>query len=546
MHPPDNEDDDVDVFQDAMDEEPVHVETPPIPCARQFSPDHTETPAACSDRDSSSDDGHTDVEDNLGVDPDVRQESPGPGENSNDQYGRDNVEDEDSDDGDCMDWNNGEDAPISPEEAYLRDAARTPLFRGSRLSLLSTVILLLNCLRMHGAPSILIDELFTLLSNEILPKLNSIPKSEYEASKMLKKLGLKYEMIHVCPNQCIIFRGPLYKDLEACPKCGASRRRRCGKSLVPRRVLRFFPLIPRLIRMFRNPMLAAALTFAALHKSLDGKMRSVADSEIWRFFDTQYPSFAADPRNIRLALATDGINPFSDKRSTYSIWPVLFFNYNVAPWLTMKNFFVLLSVIMPGKKSVKGEQWDMYMEPVLEELRLLWSTGVLIRDASRRYEDSFYYLRACLMFTINDYPAYGIVSGLVTKGYKGCVCCGPNNVCRRSKYLGKNVWDHQHRMFLPENHYLRENENLFRGEKEHRVAPPRMTGAETRRCGEEREEWIRGGGVPGAEGDPVRRHGVKRVSALFSLPYWEVPLIPSYYIKLILLLFTFFILLNIE
>ena len=49
------------------------------------------------------------------------------------------------------------------------------------------------------------------------------------------------------------------------------------------------------------------------------------------------------------------------------------------------------------------------------------------------------------MFTINDYPAHDIVSGQVTKGYKGCACCGPNNICRRSKVLGKNVSDNQHR-----------------------------------------------------------------------------------------------------
>lgn len=71
--PPENEADDVDVFQDAMDEEPAHVETPP----RQFNPHSTKPPAADSDGESSSDEGHTDVEDNLNVDPDVRQESPG-------------------------------------------------------------------------------------------------------------------------------------------------------------------------------------------------------------------------------------------------------------------------------------------------------------------------------------------------------------------------------------------------------------------------------------------------------------------------------------
>ena len=56
-------------------------------------------------------------------------------------------------------------------------------------------------MRMHGAPCVLIDELFTLLSKVILLEVTSLPTSEYEASKMLKKLGLKFEIIDVCPNQ---------------------------------------------------------------------------------------------------------------------------------------------------------------------------------------------------------------------------------------------------------------------------------------------------------------------------------------------------------
>ncbi|KAG0596259.1 hypothetical protein M758_UG237800 [Ceratodon purpureus] len=63
----------------------------------------------------------------------------------------------DSDEDDEPAWMEGEDQPISPEEMYHRDAARTPLFTDSRLSMLSVVILLLNCMRMHGAPSVLID-----------------------------------------------------------------------------------------------------------------------------------------------------------------------------------------------------------------------------------------------------------------------------------------------------------------------------------------------------------------------------------------------------
>jgi hypothetical protein len=37
-----------------------------------------------------------------------------------------------------------------------------------------------------------------------------------------------------------------------------------------------------------------------------------ADGDAWQDFDKEYPEFARDARNIRLGLATDGFNPFSD------------------------------------------------------------------------------------------------------------------------------------------------------------------------------------------------------------------------------------------
>ena len=114
---------------------------------------------------------------------------------------------EESDEEDGPQWANNQAYTMSEEEAFLRDSARTPLFHNARVSSLSAVILLLNSLRMHGLSSVLINEIFSLLSKVILPAVNSLPSSEYEASKMLRKLGLNYNMIDVCPNQCLLYRG---------------------------------------------------------------------------------------------------------------------------------------------------------------------------------------------------------------------------------------------------------------------------------------------------------------------------------------------------
>jgi hypothetical protein len=46
-------------------------------------------------------------------------------------------------------------------------------------------------------------------------------------------------------------------------------------------------------------------------------MNHPADGEAWREFDLEYPKFAEDGITIRLGLATDGFNLFSEKtRST--------------------------------------------------------------------------------------------------------------------------------------------------------------------------------------------------------------------------------------
>jgi hypothetical protein len=34
-------------------------------------------------------------------------------------------------------------------------------------------------------------------------------------------MGVK--KIHACPNHCILFRGDMFKSLDKCPRCGASR-----------------------------------------------------------------------------------------------------------------------------------------------------------------------------------------------------------------------------------------------------------------------------------------------------------------------------------
>lgn len=50
----------------------------------------------------------------------------------------------------------------------------------------------------------------------------------------------------------------------------------------------------------------------------DSILKHLANSEVWKSFDSRYLEFAKEPRNVRLGLAIDGFNPFGIMQNTYS------------------------------------------------------------------------------------------------------------------------------------------------------------------------------------------------------------------------------------
>ncbi len=71
--------------------------------------------------------------------------------------------------------------------------------------MLSTTLLLLNLTIVHGVSNNFMDELFSLLWKELLPKGNKMPATTYEALKIIKVFGLSYDSIHACTNGCVFF-----------------------------------------------------------------------------------------------------------------------------------------------------------------------------------------------------------------------------------------------------------------------------------------------------------------------------------------------------
>ena len=220
------------------------------------------------------------------------------------------------------------------------------------------------------------------------------------------------------------------------------------------------------------------------------------DSPAWKHIEEKWPTFWEESRNLRLGLAMDGINPFGVQSSSWSTWPVCLVNYNLPPWLAIKKGHLLLSLIVPGKYKVKN--MDVYLAPLIEELRTLWD-GIKVKDMSKSSERRSTHVKGILMWTMHDWPGYIECSGLSTSGYNACPPCGPRLDARYSAGLRKTVYQ-GHVRYLPENHALRDG-NLGR-------RPPSPLKASDWKI-----KWQESGNSP--------IPGMKRLSILHQLPYWN-------------------------
>jgi Transposase family tnp2 len=100
----------------------------------------------------------------------------------------------------------------------------------------------------------------------MLPENNSIPDFTYRAKKLLCPLSMKMKRIHVCLNDCI----------------------------------------------FANSKDAHLLQWHMDDRKDDGMLRHPEDFSEWRNINRIFKDFGDEPRNLRLGLCTDGMNPYGE------------------------------------------------------------------------------------------------------------------------------------------------------------------------------------------------------------------------------------------
>ncbi|XP_074283394.1 uncharacterized protein LOC141607944 [Silene latifolia] len=321
---------------------------------------------------------------------------------------------------------------------------------------------------------------------QAFPQVKEFPSSFYEGKKIINDLGLGYEKIHASPSNCMLFWGE-NSDKEECNVCHTSRWKKVigekGKNLAKKgegaKVMRYFPLIPRLERIYASPKTAEDMRWHHKDRVKDGKLRHPAVALAWEQFDSLYPLFASDPRSVS-----------------------------------------------------PGIDIDVYLQPLISELKLLWS-GV---DAFDAFEGEKFKLRAALHSTINDFPAYAMLSGWSTAGYDACPRCTHST---NSGRFGGKICDVGHRNWLAPDHHYRSEANLFDGTIASGCAPKSISGSDVLRQ-QEKIEYTYGKTTKrlkrpnsarevGVSTNMVNDSNCKdnnhnlwnKKSIFFELPYWE-------------------------
>jgi hypothetical protein len=161
-------------------------------------------------------------------------------------------------------------------------------------------------------------------------------------------------------------------------------------------------------RIFLNPKEAALMTWwDDEHKVGDDVIAHPVDGTQWEHFNVKHTVLVEDPRNVRFSLSTNGMNPFNERTSDHSTWPVILTMYNIPTWLCQKRKYLLLTILIQDSKQL-GIDIDVFLEPLMQEMERLWRHGGLMYDAFRK-ED--FICRAMILVTTNDYPMLFALSG---------------------------------------------------------------------------------------------------------------------------------------
>jgi hypothetical protein len=108
-----------------------------------------------------------------------------------------------------------------------------------------------------------------------------------------------------------------------------------------------------------------------------GKLVHPSNGQAWTHFDVVHRDKAPEARNVRVALATDGFNPYRMMVTPYTCWPVFFYPHQPPPGVIFQQQNIFLSlIILEHPENSMG----VFIEPVIDELVHAWEEGVWTYD----------------------------------------------------------------------------------------------------------------------------------------------------------------------
>ena len=121
---------------------------------------------------------------------------------------------------------------------------------------------------------------------------------------------------------------------------------------------------------------------------------------------------------------------------------------------------MMLFLLIYGPRQ-PGNDINIYLASLIDDLITLWEAEVPVYDA---HQQEFFTLRVVLLWTINDFPAYGNLSGCTVKGYYRCSICEEETYSCKLKHGKKNSYT-GHKRFLPRKDPYRKQRKAFDGKQ---------------------------------------------------------------------------------
>jgi hypothetical protein len=306
---------------------------------------------------------------------------------------------------------NRENPPTSKVQKffYMLRASEQSLHEHTTVCILAFVTRIMSIKSKFAFSNKCYNELLSVFS-DVLPSNHKMSKDMYQSKNLLSALGMEYEKIDVCKDNCIIFYKE-HKNETKYLKCGKLRFVEVvsedGEKVTTKtahKQLHYMPLTPRMKQLFISKKTIKHMRW---HKEgvreNDQVIVHPSDSEAWNDLDDFDPDFARDARNVRIGLAIDGFSSYNTSASSYSYWPVFAILYNLPPTLCMKYEYMFLCLIIPDP-DYPVSRINVMLKTIIKELKQLWQ-GVEAYDYDQKQK---FNIRVVYLWLVHDFKAYNI------------------------------------------------------------------------------------------------------------------------------------------